>query len=84
VIDKLSLAEKCFIASLGDVTTEARRRLLSIAELPKSGVLIGGVLSAKFNDGRLTIRVKPSLIETCRRDQKKQTGQYWCHGECID
>jgi hypothetical protein len=63
VTDKLSLAEKCFIASLGDVTTEARKRLLSIAEMPESGVLVGGVLTAKFKDGRLALRVKPSLME---------------------
>jgi hypothetical protein len=60
----MTLAEKCAIAALyGDVPREARDRLLSFAETPVSGILIGGTLSGKFQDGRLSIRVKPSLLD---------------------
>jgi hypothetical protein len=62
--NQLSLAEKCAITALfGDVSCAARDRLLSFAEMPESGVLIGGVLSGKFQDGRLSLRVKPSLLD---------------------
>lgn len=60
----MTLAEKCAVAALyGDISREARDRLLSFAEMPESGVLIGGALSGKFQDGRLLIRVKPSLLD---------------------
>jgi hypothetical protein len=60
----MTLAEKCAIVALfGDVSRAARDRLLSFAEMPESGVLIGGALSGKFQDGRLAIRVKPSLLD---------------------
>jgi len=60
----MTLAEKCWLVAMyGDVTRTARDRLLSFAEMPDSGVLIGGTLSGKFQDGRLAIRVKPHLLD---------------------
>jgi len=60
----MTLAEKCAIAALfGDVSRSARDRLLSFAEMPESGFLIGGTLSGKFQDGRLSLRVRPSLMD---------------------
>ena len=42
----MTLAEKCAVAALyGDVSREARDRLLSFAEVPESGFLIGGAQS---------------------------------------
>ena len=64
VMSNLTIAEKCAITALfGDVSPQARERLLSFAEMPESGVLIGGTLSGKFHDGRLSLRVKPSLMD---------------------
>lgn len=61
----MTLAEKCWlIAVYADLPRAARDRLLSFAEMPESGFLIGGALSGKFQDGRLTIRVKPSLMDS--------------------
>jgi hypothetical protein len=60
----MTFAEKCAIVALfSDVTKAARKRLLSFAEVPESGVLIGGALSGKFQDGRLSLRVRPSLMD---------------------
>jgi hypothetical protein len=60
----MTLAEKCAVAALyGDISREARDRLLSFAEMPESGALIGGALSGKFHDSRLAIRIKPSLLD---------------------
>jgi hypothetical protein len=60
----MTLAEKCWlIAVYADLPRAARDRLLSFAETPESGLLIGGALSGKFQDGRLAIRVKPSLLD---------------------
>jgi hypothetical protein len=61
----VTLAEKCYIVgAFGDIKQPARIRLLTFAEVPETGVLIGGHLTGKFQDGRLSVRIKPSLLDS--------------------
>jgi len=61
----LTLAEKCaLVACFGDVSQEARDRLLAFATIsPRSGVLIGSSFIGSFDQGRVVVRLRPSLLD---------------------